>query len=84
MQPRAEGDTGANKGNVRKNSVPGRGNHRGKGLEFGSKAEFALCVPGTARKPVCLEQSRRGEGKVVGDGSQGRRWTHTQHGSRSP
>lgn len=77
LQQRAEGDAGASKGNVRKNSVQGRGNS--KGLEFGSKAEFALCVPRTAKKSVCLEQSRRGEGKVVNGPKDGWEEPHKTH-----
>lgn len=63
-QQKSEGREGARKTATRKNNIPGRGNSLGKG----SNSRCACCVP--ARKLVDLEQSQRGEGKLVEDGSE--------------
>lgn len=63
-QQRSEGREGTRKTATRKNNISGRENSLGKG----SKSRCVCCV--LARKPGYLEQSQRGEGKLVGDGSE--------------
>lgn len=68
-QQRSEGREGTRKTSTRKNNIPGRGDNLGKGF----KCRCACCV--LARKPGYLEQSQRGEGKLV------KRWI--REGTRS-